>query len=161
MCRSRYRCFWPVRGRSENKCTTCGVGSLRLDSIPRQFQRLGVAWGMLTRTHILCYCRAVNRQCEISFSSTTVWFTVCKGSKIHFGASQVALCGKEPSCQHRRSKRSGYNHWLGKTPWRGTWQPAPVFLPGESQGPGGLQSTGSQRLEHGWSDLACMQALRF
>ena len=24
--------------------------------------------------------------------------------------------------------------WVGKFPWRRTWQPAPVFLPGESHG---------------------------
>ena len=50
--------------------------------------------------------------------------------------------GKEPACQCRRRKRLGFNPWVGKTPWRRTWQPTPVFLPGESHG--GLQSTGSQ-----------------
>ena len=29
-------------------------------------------------------------------------------------------------------------------PWRGTWQPTPVFLPGESHGQGGLESMESQ-----------------
>ena len=41
--------------------------------------------------------------------------------------------------------------------WRRKWQPAPVFLPGESQGrgePGGLPSMGSHRVRHDWSDLA-------
>ena len=41
--------------------------------------------------------------------------------------------------------------------WRKTWQSAPVFLPGESQGqgkPGGLPSLGSHRVGHDWSDLA-------
>ena len=37
--------------------------------------------------------------------------------------------------------------------WRRTWQPTPVFLPGESQ-PGGLPSLGSHRVGHDWSDLA-------
>ena len=35
--------------------------------------------------------------------------------------------------------------------WRKKWQPTPVLLPGESPGteePGGLQSTGSQRVRH-------------
>ena len=34
--------------------------------------------------------------------------------------------------------------------WRRAWQPTPVFLPGESQTeePGGLQSTESQRVGH-------------
>ena len=36
-------------------------------------------------------------------------------------------------------------------PWRRTWQPTPVFLPGESlwtEEPDGLQSIGLQRVRH-------------
>ena len=47
--------------------------------------------------------------------------------------------------------RPGFNPWVGKIPWRRTWQPTPVFLPGESpwaEKPGKLQSVGSQRVEH-------------
>ena len=39
----------------------------------------------------------------------------------------------------------------GKKPWRRKWQPAPVYLPGESHGQrslAGLQPTGSQRVGH-------------
>ena len=39
-------------------------------------------------------------------------------------------------------------------PWRRTWQPTPVFLPGEfrwTEDPGGLQSMGSQRVRHNWA----------
>ena len=70
-------------------------------------------------------------------------------------ASQVA--GKEPACQLRRLKRHGFAPWVRKIPWRRAWQPTPVFLPGESprtEEPGGLQSIGSQRVRHNWSDLA-------
>ena len=28
--------------------------------------------------------------------------------------------------------------WVGKIPWKGKWQPTPVFLPGESHGQRGL-----------------------
>ena len=28
----------------------------------------------------------------------------------------------------------GFNPWVGKIPWRKTWQPTLVFLPGESHG---------------------------
>ena len=42
--------------------------------------------------------------------------------------------GKEPTCQCRRCKRCGFDPWVGKIPWRRTWQPTPVFLPGESHG---------------------------
>ena len=40
-----------------------------------------------------------------------------------------------------------------ETPWRRTWQPTPVFLPGESpwtEQSGGLQSMGPQRVRHDW-----------
>ena len=40
---------------------------------------------------------------------------------------------------------STFSPWFGKTPWRRTGQPTPVFLPGESHGQrsDGLQSLGS------------------
>ena len=41
--------------------------------------------------------------------------------------------------------------WVGKIPGRKAWQPTSVFLPGESpwtEESGGLQSMGSQRVEH-------------
>ena len=43
--------------------------------------------------------------------------------------------------------RPGFDPWVGKIPWKGPWQPTPVFLPGESpwtEEPGGLQSMGSR-----------------
>ena len=43
------------------------------------------------------------------------------------------VSGKEPTCQGRR-KRSEFDPWVGKIPWRRAWQHAPVFLPGESHG---------------------------
>ena len=42
---------------------------------------------------------------------------------------------------------------FGKIPWKKTWQPISVFLPGESpwtEVPGGLQSMGLQRVGHDW-----------
>ena len=45
--------------------------------------------------------------------------------------------------------------------WRRKWQPTPVFLPGESQGPGepgGRPSVGSHRVGHDWSNLAAAAA---
>ena len=41
---------------------------------------------------------------------------------------------KEPTYQCRRHKRSGLDPWVGKIPWRRTWQTTPVFLPGEFHG---------------------------
>jgi len=34
----------------------------------------------------------------------------------------------------------GVNPWVCKIPWRRTWQPTPVFLPGESHGQRSLAS---------------------
>ena len=48
--------------------------------------------------------------------------------------SQVALSGREPTCQCRRSKRCQFHPWVGKIPWRRVWQPTLVFLPGEHHG---------------------------
>ena len=42
--------------------------------------------------------------------------------------------GKEPVCPGRRLKRLELDPWVGKIPWRRTWQPTPEFLPGESHG---------------------------
>ena len=31
-------------------------------------------------------------------------------------------------------QRTRFNPWVGKPPWRRTWQPTPVFLPGKFHG---------------------------
>ena len=41
------------------------------------------------------------------------------------------LTGKEFACQHRSV---GFDPWVRKIPWRKTWQPTPVFLPGKCHG---------------------------
>ena len=41
------------------------------------------------------------------------------------------LSGKEPACQCRIY---GFDHWVGKIPWRRKWQPFPEFLPRISRG---------------------------
>ena len=50
--------------------------------------------------------------------------------------------GKEAACN---VGDPGSIPGVGKIPWRRSWQPTPVFLPGESlwtEEPGGLQSMG-------------------
>ena len=42
--------------------------------------------------------------------------------------------GKDSTCQCRRCKRCRFDSWVGKTPWRRTWQPTPIFLPRKSHG---------------------------
>ena len=56
--------------------------------------------------------------------------------------------------QCRRQNRLGFDPQVGKIRWRKKWQPTPVYLPGESRGPGGLQSTGSHRVGDDGSDSA-------
>jgi len=44
------------------------------------------------------------------------------------------VSGKELACQCLRLKKSRFDSWVGKIPWRRAWQPTPVFLPGKFQG---------------------------
>ena len=40
--------------------------------------------------------------------------------------------GGESICQWRSCRRLELDPWVGKIPWRKTWRPTPVLLPGES-----------------------------
>ena len=57
---------------------------------------------------------------------------------------------KELTCQCRRQKKSRFDLWVGKIPWKRKWQSTPVFLPEKSHGHRCLvgQSMGSQRVRH-------------
>ena len=46
--------------------------------------------------------------------------------------------GDAPACAAGDAGGAGSVPGLGKSPWRGRWQPAPVFLPGEFHGQRGL-----------------------
>ena len=50
------------------------------------------------------------------------------------------------SVQCRRHRRSRFDPWVGKIPWRRKWQPAPLFLPGKFHG---------QRKLAGYSPWGC------
>ena len=60
----------------------------------------------------------------------------------------------------RDAKRQRFDLWVGKIPWKRTWQPIPVFLPGESPGQrtleGYIQSTGSNKVGYDWNNIAHM-----
>ena len=61
------------------------------------------------------------------------------------------LSGRESACWCRRCRRRGFDPWVRKIPWRRKWQPAPVFLPGESHGQGslvGYSLSGCHRVRH-------------
>ena len=64
--------------------------------------------------------------------------------------------GKEPACQCRRHKRSGFDPWVGTNSWRRTWQPTQYFCLDTpmDRGPWRLQSTRWQRVRRDWRDLA-------
>ena len=62
--------------------------------------------------------------------------------------------GKESACQCRRLKRHMFNPWVEKIPWRGKWQPTPVFLPEKSNGQMSLECYtvhGVIRVRHNWA----------
>ena len=50
------------------------------------------------------------------------------------------LSSKESACQCGRHRRRGFNPWIGKIPFRKTWQPTLVFLLGKSHGQRSLES---------------------
>ena len=86
---------------------------------------------------------------------TTLCTTLCK---MGFPG---ALVVKEPACQWRRHKRRRFNPWVGKTPWGGhgnLLQYSCLENPMVREEPGGLQSVGSQRVKHDWSNLTHMHA---
>ena len=53
---------------------------------------------------------------------------------LHTRASQVVLVVKNQAAKAGDIKKPGFDPWVEKIPWRRTWQPTPVFLPGESHG---------------------------
>ena len=70
---------------------------------------------------------------------------------------------EEPTCWCRRHKRCGFDPWVGKVPWKRSWQPthssSHAWKTPWTEDPGRLQSLwGSQRVRQDWSDLACMCA---
>ena len=71
----------------------------------------------------------------------------CSTSLI-IGAFLVAQMVKKIHLQCRRSR---FEPWVGKTPWRRDWKPTPVFLLGEFHGQKslvGYKSMGLQRVRH-------------
>ena len=63
-------------------------------------------------------------------------------------ASRVALVLKNPPVNAGDVRDEGLIPGLGRFPWRRTWQPTPVFLPGEFHG---------QRSVVGYSPLGCKE----
>ena len=116
--------------------------------------------------------RVTQRETLSSFERIVFFPTFCvqrtmshnpqKSVYINMHGFPGAAGGKEPTCQVRRHKRRGFDPWVGKIPWRRKWQPTPVFLPGITwtEEPGQLQSLGSQRVRHDWSNLTNRQMIK-
>jgi len=67
------------------------------------------------------------------------------------------LSGKGYAYQCRRHKRSEFDPWVRKIPWRRKWQPTPGFLPGKFHGERSL--VGYSPWNHKQSDTTeCTQA---
>ena len=66
----------------------------------------------------VCVCVCVYKHADLCFKEAITYMKLLWW-----------LSGKEPTCHYRRC---GFNPWVGKIPWRRTWQPASVFLPGKS-----------------------------
>ena len=65
-----------------------------------------------------------------------------------------ALVVKNLPANAGRRKRLRFHPWVGKIPWRRTWQPFSTSRESPwTEEPGELQSIGSQRVRHDWSDL--------
>ena len=65
--------------------------------------------------------------------------------------SILRLSSEELTCQGRGC---GFAPWVGRTPWRRKQHPTPVisaWRTPQTEEPGGLQSMGSQRVEHDWA----------
>ena len=70
------------------------------------------------------------------------------------------LSGKEYAFQ---CKRCRFNPWVGKMPWRGKWQPTPVFLPGQShrlRSLAGYSPWCRKRVRHDWASKQQQQQQR-
>ena len=63
------------------------------------------------------------------------------------------LSSKESTCNAGWCRRSEFDPWVRKIPWRRAWQPTPVFLPGKSDGLRSLEGyspRGCKRVGHDW-----------
>ena len=87
---------------------------------------------------------------------TTVWLLIIFYRLGNWTTKRFISCSRLSSCYSnpwgflagsvvknlpviRRCRRChGFDPWVGKIPWRRTWQPTPVFLPGKSHGQSSL-----------------------
>ena len=132
---------------------------LRQKNFRREFPWRLRIWNLIPLTH----------QCLNTLESADIMLWGTHALIYFYFIKKIYWCTVDwPTYQFRRHKRWGFSSWVGKIPWRRKWQPPPVCLPGESpwtEEPGGLQSTGPQRVWHdpatedthihGWLTMLC------
>ena len=136
---------------AENKCMPMEKGC-------------GMDWdvGIEAETLLILYIKEVATENRLSSTwncaecSVVTWMGKrCRKGDICIGIADACetwgfpggSAGKESACNARvclQYRRPEFNPRVTKIPWRREWQPTPVFLPGESGEPGGLQSVGLQ-----------------
>ena len=67
-------------------------------------------------------CNLLRDFVALAFRLTVPGFLIHRDSLV----AQMVVC--------LQCRRSWFNPWVGKIPWRRKWQPTPVFLPGKSHG---------------------------
>ena len=109
-------------------------------------QRIGdsaIKWGKWRvqshlRLHLITSVEAVHKLVYRPGYSDSCWNAqhvpaVGRNRRLCWTLPQVALTVKDP-LTNAGDKRHRFHPWVGKIPWRRTWQFTIVFLPGESHG---------------------------
>ena len=107
--------WFPV---SSDCCPTLSRGS----QAPSSFR-------LLLNIHKLCQGFEPSQNLLMLFAACNMNYCILQNSGGFPGGSVVKnLPAMQETWRHR------FNPWVGKIPWRRKWQPAPVFLPGETHG---------------------------
>ena len=92
-------------------------------------------WTAVLDYFIFCFCPGI--LCVCFLIASTVIFLLFPQRSLGWGHGKGfpgGTSGKELTCQYRRHKTFGFDHWVRKILQRRKWQPTPVFLPGKSHG---------------------------
>ena len=99
------------------------------------------AWDMTFTKMLVKWIKEwMNMTTWIKTATLASYFHLLLGER-NLGVNTSAHCviywfsGKKIPCQYRRPR---FNPSIGRSPWRGKWQPSPVFLPEKSHEPKSL-----------------------
>ena len=133
---------WRLLCSLDPRSTHCFVRMLGLESRSSVPHRRAVASGSPFHAHSLWdpnVLQPLPHPWKVFLKMSEVWVS-CR--LFFFFSSSLCwveefpwwLSSKESTCQCRRHRRSRFDLWVAKIPWRRKRQPTPVFLPGESHG---------------------------